>query len=137
MTDTPTAARSVLSEDDLSALAEALRLLAEATNKTGIRFDVRWTNDNGGHYLLDTEPGPSSPADDAATVIGVALSALRGDPDGTATLLNSVPDNQIRGAALLALTGLTDGMRAVLTPEAMNDIVRSMQDLAAHNALEH
>ncbi|CAM5254395.1 hypothetical protein [Streptomyces coeruleorubidus] len=67
-------------------------------------------------------------------VTALALAALRNDPVGLAVLLGDLDDDEVRSAAGIALLNLCNGFRAILTDDAMREVIAGMQALAASEA---
>lgn len=67
-------------------------------------------------------------------ITALALAALQNDTDGLAELLTALPDDEVRTAAGAALLNLCNGMRAILTPCAIQEAIGGLQQLALDEA---
>ncbi|MEU4487353.1 hypothetical protein AB0H94_21155 [Streptomyces purpurascens] len=68
-------------------------------------------------------------------ITALALAALRNDADGLEVLLTDLDDDEVRTAAGVALLNLCSGFRQVVHTSDWQEIVASMQQLAASAAI--
>jgi hypothetical protein len=68
-------------------------------------------------------------------ITAIALAALRNDADGLEVLLTDLDDDEVRTAAGVALINLCSGFRSIVHTSDWQEIVASMQQLAASAAI--